>query len=168
MNVPALAGVTPSTASVLAGGSPVRFEPNTPQSLRAARTCYDHIAGALGVALHDRFLERRWLIAGESGYNLTASGRQALEGTDIDIDAAEGMRRRFAFPCLDWSERRPHLRGALAAGVLTLAQKRRWVTEDPDGRALTVTRTGEREIPSRFGVNGASIEHLIRVKAGGR
>src|SRR5262245_57503655 len=54
--------------SVLAGGRPERFEPNTPYRLRAARTCYDHIAGTLGVELHDRFLERRWLAAGESGY----------------------------------------------------------------------------------------------------
>ena len=153
---------------VLAGGSSVRFEPNTPHRLRAARTCYDHIAGALGVALHDRFLERRWLVVGESGYNLTASGRQAFEGTGIDIEAAEGMRRRFAFPCLDWSERRPHLGGALAAGVLTLARKRRWVAEDPDGRALSVTRTGERELQSLFGLSGTSIENLVRVKAGRR
>jgi DNA-binding transcriptional ArsR family regulator len=153
---------------VLAGGSPGGFEPNTPHHLRAARTCYDHIAGALGVALHDRFLERRWLVSGESGYNLTASGRQSFEDMGIDIGAAEGMRRRFAFPCLDWSERRPHLGGALAAGVLTFARKRRWVAEDPDGRALSVTRTGERELQSLFGLNGAGIENLVRVKAGRR
>lgn len=153
---------------VLAGGSPQRFEPSTPHHLRAARTCYDHIAGALGVGLHDRFLERRWLVAAESGYSLTASGRRSFEDMGIDIESAEAMRRRFAFPCLDWSERRPHLGGALAAGVLTLARKRRWVVEDPDGRALSVTRTGERELQSRFGLHDVGIDTLVRAKAGRR
>jgi len=138
--------------SVLAGGRPERFEPNTPYRLRAARTCYDHIAGTLGVELHDRFLERRWLAAGESGYGLTAAGRQAFAALGIDVEAAEALRRRFAFPCLDWSERRPHLGGALGAAVLALALKRRWVAEDPDGRALSVTTTGVRELQSRFGL----------------
>ena len=137
---------------VLAGGESAKFEPNTPHRLRAARTCYDHIAGSLGVALHDRFLERRWLATDESGYGLTAAGRQAFAALGIDVEAAEALRRRFAFPCLDWSERRPHLGGALGAAVLTLALKRRWVDEDPDGRALSVTGIGARELQARLGL----------------
>lgn len=144
--------------SVLAGGRPGRFEPNTPDRLRAARTCYDHIAGTLGVGLHDRFLERGWLAAGESGYGLTASGRHAFAALGIDVEAAVALRRRFAFPCLDWSERRPHLGGALGAAVLALALKRRWVTEDPDGRALSVTTAGVRELQSRFGLHDIGVE----------
>lgn len=154
--------------SVLAGGMPGRFEPNTPHLLRAARTCYDHIAGALGVALHDRFIERRWLAAGESGYNLTANGRQSFETLGIEVDAAAALRRRFAFPCLDWSERRPHLGGALGAAVLTLALKRRWVAEDLDSRALSVTKAGQREWQSRFGLRDLGGEEIPLRKAGRR
>ena len=139
--------------SVLAGGTSIKFEPNTPHRLRAARRCYDHIAGALGVALHDRFVERRWLIAEASGYDLTLAGRHAFKSLGVDIEAAEALRRRFAFPCLDWSERRPHLGGALGAAVLALALRKRWVAEDPDGRALSVTGTGVRELQSRLRIN---------------
>jgi DNA-binding transcriptional ArsR family regulator len=139
--------------SVLAGGkTSMRFEPNTPNRLRAARTCYDHIAGTLGVALHDRFTALRWLADGRSGYDLTASGRSAFEALGLDIEATRALRRRFAFPCLDWSERRPHVGGALGAALLALALKRRWVSEDLDSRALAVTRTGEREFLARFGL----------------
>ena len=62
------------------------------------------------------------------------------------------QRRRFAFACLDWSERRPHLGGALGAALLDLAFKRRWVSQDLDSRALTVTPVGRRELLKRFGL----------------
>ena len=63
------------------------------------------------------------------------------------------MRRRFAFGCLDWSERRYHLGGALGAAFLQLALKRRWVTQDLDSRALGVTSLGRREMLTRFGLH---------------
>jgi hypothetical protein len=139
--------------SVVAGGS--RFVPNTPQRLRAARTCYDHIAGALGVALHDRFQVLRWLSgppAGGTAYDLTPAGTKALEALGIDVEGTRSLRRRFAFACLDWSERRPHLGGALGAALLGVALKKRWVSRDLDSRALSVTRFGEREMRARFGL----------------
>src|SRR5271170_7560097 len=72
--------------SVLAGGARSNFIPNTPSRLRAARTCYDHIAGTLGVALHDRFRERRWLSDDARGYEVTPTGAQALAALGIDIE----------------------------------------------------------------------------------
>src|SRR5262245_37434499 len=113
--------------NVLAGGGP-RFEPNTPYSLRAARTCYDHIAGALGVALYDRFLALEWLSApsrGDASCEVTADGHLGFAKLGINVDAARALRRRFAFACVDWSERRPHLAGALGAAVLRLALKQK-------------------------------------------
>jgi hypothetical protein len=62
------------------------------------------------------------------------------------------LRRRFACPCLDWSERRPHLGGALGAALLKLALKRKWVVQDLDSRALDVTSFGRREMMTRFGL----------------
>lgn len=78
-------------------------------------------------------------------------GAVALESLGLDVDAARRSRRRFACPCLDWSERRPHLGGALGAACLQLALRRGWVRQALDGRALTVTPKAEREMPELFG-----------------
>ena len=141
--------------SVLAGGVHRSFEPVTPGRLRLARTCYDHIAGTLGVALHDRFQALGWLEATgekEDGYDLTPRGVKGFEALGMDIEAVRSLRRRFAYGCLDWSERRPHVGGALGAGLLAAALKRKWVVKDLDCRALEITRWGRREMLERLGV----------------
>jgi DNA-binding transcriptional ArsR family regulator len=143
--------------SVLAGVPRGRFVPSTPGYLRVARTCYDHIAGTLGVVLHDRFKALGWLSAGSTGhhndYDLTPNGAKALEAMGVDVAETRAARRRFAFPCLDWSERRSHLGGAIGAALLKIALKRKWVIQELDSRALCVTRLGRREILARFGVH---------------
>jgi len=130
-----------------------RFVPTTPPDLRVARTCYDHIAGTLGVRLHDRFVDAGWLVRQpRDGYTVSPAGARTLQAIDIDVDTLSAQRRRFAFPCLDWSERRAHLGGALAAAVLDAALRRRWVAREPDSRVLSVTASGRRELARRFGV----------------
>ena len=159
--------------SVIAGGARERFVPNTPHRLRAARTCYDHVAGALGVSLHDRVMALGWLSRPGSGdaYDLTRAGAAAFEALGVDVAGLREQRRRFAFACLDWSERRSHLGGALGAALLDVAFKRRWVSRDLDSRALTVTPVGRRELLKRFGltmsggqqpVTGSSLRPSIR------
>lgn len=143
--------------SVLAGGPRDRFVPSTPSGLRAARTCYDHVAGTLGVAFLDRFQALDWLCGGSPGsghaYDLTGDGTKAFEALGIDIAAARTLRRRLAYACLDWSERRPHMGGALGAAILRVALKRNWVVQDLDSRALEVTNRGRREMLTRFGLH---------------
>ncbi len=142
--------------SVLAGESRDKFVPRTPSRLRGARTCYDHVAGTLGVALHDRMQALGWLsgraTSEHAAYDVTPSGAKALETLGIDVEAMRALRRRFAFACLDWSERRPHVGGALGAALLGVALKRKWVVQDLDSRALEVTSFGRREMAARFGV----------------
>jgi DNA-binding transcriptional ArsR family regulator len=142
--------------SVLAGGAYKEFVPNTPGRLRAARTCYDHLAGAVAVGLHDRMLAMRWLRAAATSdgpaYEVTPAGAKALEGLGIDVEATRALRRRFVFACVDWSERRPHLGGALGAALLRVALARRWMRQELDSRALEVTSLGRRELMARFGV----------------
>jgi hypothetical protein len=139
--------------SVLAGGSRDRFVPGTPDGLRTARTCYDHMAGALGVLLHDRLLALGWLsTAGDDSYELTPNGTQAFEALGVDVKGARALRRRFAYACLDWSERRSHIGGAMGSALLKLALSKRWVTQDLDSRRLSITNLGRREMLSRFGV----------------
>jgi len=142
--------------SVLAGSPHNQFVPSTPSALRAARTCYDHIAGTLGVSLHDRFTKLGWLAASASGgdasYDLTGKGVKGFEALSCDLDATRRLRRRFAYACVDWSERRPHVGGALGAAILNVALKRKWVTRELDSRALRVTTVGRCEMLSRFGL----------------
>jgi DNA-binding transcriptional ArsR family regulator len=147
----ALEGLT-----VLAGGSRDKFVPTAPSRLRAARTCYDHLAGTVGVALHDRFKALGWLSAAskrnDNAYDLSLAGTKAFETLGIDLVVTRTLRRRFACACLDWSERRPHVGGALGAALLKVALKRKWLTQDLDSRAVDVTSFGRREMLARFGL----------------
>jgi DNA-binding transcriptional ArsR family regulator len=133
--------------NVLAGGASQKFVSATPRHLRAARTCYDHIAGALGVALHDHLRTDGWLT---SSYEVSPKGSRAFQILGVDVEAARQMRRRFAFPCLDWSERRDHLAGAVGAVLLDLIVRRKWVIRELDSRALSLTPHGRREMRRHF------------------
>jgi len=134
--------------SVLAGS---KFVPTAPVRLRAARTCYDHLAGALGVQLHDRLQALQWL---SKTYGLTPAGTKALSALGIDIEATKNLRRRFAYPCLDWSERRPHLGGALGAALLTAVLKNGWLLQDLDSRSLSFTRKGRSALETLLATSG--------------
>jgi DNA-binding transcriptional ArsR family regulator len=139
--------------SVIAGGCRNTLVPSTPSALRGARTCYDHIAGTLGVLLLDRFKSLRWLspdATDDTSYHLTPTGVSAFGALGIDVEATRTLRRRFAYGCLDWSERQPHLGGALGAALLAVALKRKWIVQDLDSRILRVTKTGRHEMHARF------------------
>lgn len=139
---------------VVAGVPRSSFKPNTPSPLRAARTCYDHMAGTAGVAMHDRLHAEGWLEAASAdaqAYELTPDGEAALQALGLDLPATRARRRRFACACLDWSERRPHLGGALGAAMLQLSLRRGWVRQDLDSRALALTPRARREVPVLFG-----------------
>lgn len=144
--------------SVLAGGSHDKFVPSTPIRLRVARTCYDHMAGKVGVLLHDRFKALEWLAGcnakdNANAYDLTPNGSKAFGALGIDIEATRTLHRWFACACLDWSERRPHVGGALGAALLKIALKRKWVLQDLDSRVLDITSIGRREMLTRFGLH---------------
>jgi DNA-binding transcriptional ArsR family regulator len=140
----------------LSGATMPRFVTKYPNQLRHARTCYDHIAGTLGVALLDTLLREGWLVAdvpaNAESYSLSPKGLLALNTLGIDVSDLETQRRQLAVPCLDWSERRPHLRGSLAAALLTLARKKKWVVGEMESRALTLTAKGRNEMSTIFGL----------------
>lgn len=137
---------------VVAGAERTPFKPNTPSALREARTCYDHMAGTLAVRIHDAMLARQWLAADGRDYALTPLGEASLAQVGVDVAQARQRRRRFACPCLDWSERRSHLGGALGAALLAALLARGWVDRGLDSRALSVTRKGARQFPAFFGM----------------
>lgn len=141
--------------SVVAGCSRNGLVSTTPNRLRAARTCYDHVAGTIGVLLHHQFMTLQWLAPCETdpdAYAVTKAGVKGFVQLGIDIDATHLLRRRFAYPCLDWSERQPHIAGALGAALLELTMKKKWLTRDADSRALSLTRYGRRELAAQLGL----------------
>jgi DNA-binding transcriptional ArsR family regulator len=120
----------------------------TPQRLRFARRCYDHLAGELGVRLHDSLMARGWLAA--EGYGLTLQGEAQLER--LGIDCKPSGRRPLACHCLDWSERRMHLGGQLGARLLDHMLDKGWLVREPDSRELTLTPKGQRLLQQQLGL----------------
>jgi DNA-binding transcriptional ArsR family regulator len=119
------------------------------QSLAAARTCYDHLAGALGVAIADAMTGRGHLDA-DRGLALTASGADWLAGVGITLPPA--ARRPVTRACLDWTERRPHVAGSLGAALCEHALATAWITRKPASRAVCVTEAGRRALRDHFAV----------------
>lgn len=108
--------------------------------LRAARTCYDHLAGQLGVALTEMLRRRAWLSDDLS--SVTSVGRLEFLRWSIVVEDLEAGRRAVVRSCVDWTERRPHLAGALGAALSSLALSEGWVRRVVNGRGLMVTPIG--------------------------
>jgi hypothetical protein len=122
------------------------------QAIRLARTCYDHLAGKLGVAVTEALLDRACIEPIGRDYQVTAAGDAFLRDLGIDLDKARRQRRAFARQCLDWSERRPHLAGALGAALATRGFELGWISRAGDGRALQVSAAGRKALNDLFGV----------------
>lgn len=133
------------------GGRPLRFGPRD-IAMRNARTCYDHFAGRLGVALADHMSERGLVRLEADGGAVTPEGQAALVGFGVDMDAARRAKRIFCKPCLDWSERRPHLAGAVGAAIMLRAFELNWVRRLDATRAVSVTPAGQQGFRQMFGV----------------
>ncbi len=119
-------------------------EVNGRAALREARSCYDHLAGRAGVALADDLLARGALTEEFTVPNRAASYYREAFGVDL---ASLTGRRPLVRACTDWTERRPHVAGALGAALLTSMLSRGWLSRRPDGRALNVTPLGAHECP---------------------
>jgi len=125
-------------------------------ALRAARTCYDHLAGRLGVALADAMVANGQVELAKDGGLMTEPGMELLRKLDIDVDpmVARSSRRGRVLcrPCLDWSERRPHLAGAVGAALCTLSFGKGWIRRIEGTRAVSITPKGQRYFRDLFGI----------------
>lgn len=140
--------------AVLAVHGAPRHRPTGPRddAMRFARTCYDHLAGRVGVSLTRSLVINGYLEEGSDEFGITPEGRDRLAAFGLDIDALEGARRAFAGRCLDWSERTPHLGGALGAALLMQLEARGWIARKEGTRAVALTPSGEIALRREFGI----------------
>jgi DNA-binding transcriptional ArsR family regulator len=140
-SIEALANV----AQVSAPQRPVPRPARTvPTEMRYARTCYDHMAGELSVRVFERLVERGLLTLQGASLEATSDGTARFADWGIDMSAQRSRRRRFACTCPDWSERRPHLGGALGAALLDAWTAHGWVERTERPRILRITPAGHQ------------------------
>lgn len=129
-----------------------RATPHVPAELREARSCYDHLAGRLGVAVTDGLVARGALVLGGEAGAVTDSGMRLFRELGIDLAEARGSRRMLCRPCLDWSERRPHLAGRLGAALFQHFLSARWIERAANSRAIRITAAGHAGFKHDFRV----------------
>jgi DNA-binding transcriptional ArsR family regulator len=127
-------------------------EPGPKSPIQIARTCYNHLAGSLGVRLTEAIVDRKYLRVIGRDYQLTRKGTEWFADLAIDINALRKSGRVFARQCLDWSERRNHLAGALGSALAEQLFERGWTKRLRESRAVQITELGRRELKDRLGV----------------
>jgi DNA-binding transcriptional ArsR family regulator len=132
---------------------PSRYQPRSIQddALRFARTCYDHLAGQVGVAIADALVANGHVILDDEGGEVTDAGTRFLTRFGADVASRSRSRRIFCRPCLDWSERRYHLAGLVGAQICRRCLELGWFTRQRDTRALRVTPIGLTGLSDEFG-----------------
>jgi DNA-binding transcriptional ArsR family regulator len=141
---------------VVAGNQVVLRPPRASRlddDMRMARTCYDHLAGRLGVALADTLLGLGHVTFVQDGGEVTQSGFAFFAGLGIALNHREKLHRVFCRPCLDWSERRPHIAGAVGARLCEHYLEQGWIRRRDSTRALNITPLGRRGFSERFGID---------------
>ena len=135
--------------------APPRHRPasKVDEAMRTARTCYDHFAGKLGVGLADALCADGYVLLTGEGGEVTDSGVAFFDKFGVDLAAARGHRRIFCRPCLDWTERRPHLGGSVGASLAQRCFDLDWLKRMRESRALTLTPAGRRGLSETFGVS---------------
>lgn len=158
---PLVARMLESITLVTAIEAPPRHRPSSlrDDALRLARTCYDHLAGRLGVAIADALIARGAVVLSEDGGEVTREGAAFLEDC-LALELAEIPRRRaFCRPCLDWSERRVHLAGALGAALAERCFALGWIDRIRDSRAVAITSCGRDAFRESFRIDAESLRH---------
>ena len=151
---PHVAQMLESVMNVALTGPP-RFQPKSrlDETMRNARTCYDHIAGVLGVGLATPLTELEFVVLGEDAGEVTPAGAEFLSKFGVDLSIARTKRRIFCRPCIDWTERRSHIGGAIGAALANRCFELKWIERVRDSRALTITPAGRRGLMQVFSLS---------------
>ena len=139
--------------SLAAISSSVSFHRNeSPQlaEVRFCRSCYDHLAGKVAVEIASSLLGRGLIEENGREFAVTKSGARFFQNWGIELRSLRSLRRKFAIRCLDWTERRPHISGALGAAILSRCQELKWIAPIRGSRALRLTLAGQQNLPRCF------------------
>jgi DNA-binding transcriptional ArsR family regulator len=157
---PLVANMLESIKIVAAIEVPPRYQPRSARddALRFARTCYDHLAGHVAVAIADSLGANHHVVLNADGGELTERGKALLATLGADLASASRGRRIFCRPCLDWSERRYHLAGYVGAEIRRRCLELGWFKRERDTRALRLTAIGRKGLAETFGVALAGVD----------
>ena len=122
------------------------------QELSFARTCYDHLAGTLGVAITEALVQKGHINPVGNDYQVTASGIEWFVRLDIDLESLKLKKRRFCHKCLDWTERKHHMAGSLGKALLESMLAKDWIRRKQNTREILITPMGKKELNERLGL----------------
>ena len=167
---PLVASMLESIKAVAAIEVPPRHRPRSAEddALRFARTCYDHLAGRAGVAVADALAARGHVVLSDEGGEVTPAGERFFCAFGADLAAPAKSRRLFCQPCLDWSERRYHIKGRVGAAILCRCMELGWFKRERDTRALKLTPAGRAGLARTFGVELGDADQPAAATGGSR
>ena len=145
--IEAMANLIPYTETIKS----VLRENNSP--IKYCRTCYDHLAGKVGVLIADSLIQQKIIVDKSNSFGVSAKGQKWFSNLDINIDNLEQERRFLIRPCLDWSERRRHMAGSLAASLLDKMLSADWLRKTKNSRAVIVTGKGLKKLYEYFNIS---------------
>lgn len=129
-----------------------QFNRKPAEGIKKARTCYDHIAGSLGVKITTAMLKKEIITERDEKYIITTEGELWFESFGINLLELQKMKRRFAYPCLDWSERKHHIAGAVGAAIFNALLHKDWLRKKEHTRELLITPTGRMELSDKLNI----------------
>ena len=125
----------------------------TESEIMYCRTCYDHLAGKIGVLIADKLAERKLIVLEDKNFTVTESGSNFFEDFNLDLSTLKKQRRYFAKACLDWSERKYHIAGSLGAALLDKMLEQDWLRRTRNSRAIVITSLGRKGLIDKFELN---------------
>jgi len=145
--IEAMASLIPPTETAKS----VLAENNSP--IKYCRTCYDHLAGKVGVLITDSLIQQKIIIEKSKSFAVSGKGQKWFSNLDINIDNLKKERRFLVRPCLDWSERRHHIAGSLAASLLEKMLSAGWLRKTKNSRAIIITGKGQKKLYEYFNIS---------------
>ena len=130
-----------------------KFSNESDSAVRYCRTCYDHLAGKIGVAITGSLLQQQLILQQKNTFTISAKGSKWLGALEIDMASLQSQRRVLIRPCLDWSERQYHLAGAVGAALLHKMLKEDWVRRTRNSRAMIITAKGRKQLNVYFKID---------------
>lgn len=142
---PEIAGVIEGIANLVPKERQKKVTDNN-SGIKYCRTCYDHLAGKIGVEITAKLIDEKYIVLDNKAFLVTEEGKNFFNNLGIDLEALKKQKRIFAKPCLDWSERKHHFSGSLAAALLNKMFEMDWIRRIDNSRAVSITASGQKAL----------------------